>query len=107
MKGYKNSTKTVYQTEESANYAKGGKVNAAKVGKVMGEFKRGTLHSGSKKGPEVKNPKQAIAIALSEARKAPAKKGGMAKKQMGGYLAERESAAKEMVSRRSGGKVNC
>lgn len=37
-----------------------------KVGKVMHEFKTGTLHSG-KKGPVVKNPKQAIAIALSEA----------------------------------------
>ena len=70
MKGYKNSTKTVYETEESANYAKGG---MAKVGKVMGEFKRGKLHSGSKKGPEVTNPKQAIAIAMSEARKAGAK----------------------------------
>lgn len=41
----------------------------AKVKKVMKEFKEGKLHSGSKKGPEVKNPKQAIAIALSEARK--------------------------------------
>lgn len=39
-----------------------------KVKKVMGEFKEGTLHSG-KKGPVVKNPKQAIAIALSQARK--------------------------------------
>ena len=37
-----------------------------KVKKVMGEFKEGTLHSG-KKGPVVKSPKQAIAIALSEA----------------------------------------
>lgn len=41
-----------------------------KVAKVMREFKHGELHSGSKKGPEVKNRKQAIAIALSEARKA-------------------------------------
>lgn len=41
-----------------------------KVEKVMKEFKEGKLHSGSKKGPEVNNPKQAIAIALSEARKA-------------------------------------
>lgn len=40
-----------------------------KVHKVMKEFKEGKLHSGSKKGPEVNNPKQAIAIALSEARK--------------------------------------
>jgi hypothetical protein len=41
----------------------------AKVAKVMGEWKAGTLHSGSKKGPKVTNQKQAIAIALSQARK--------------------------------------
>jgi len=41
-----------------------------KVEKVMKEFKKDELHSGSKKGPLVKNPKQAIAIALSEGRKA-------------------------------------
>jgi hypothetical protein len=45
----------------------------AKVEKVMHEFKEGKLHSGSKKGPEVTNPKQAIAIGLSEARKKGAK----------------------------------
>jgi len=50
--------------EINLNYAKGGK-----VGKVMREFKAGELHSGSKKGPVVKNRKQAIAIALSEAGK--------------------------------------
>ena len=38
-----------------------------KVGKVMPEFKKGKLHSG-KSGKIVKNPKQAIAIALSEAK---------------------------------------
>jgi hypothetical protein len=41
---------------------------ADKVRKVMREFKEGKLRSGSKKGPVVKNPKQAIAIALSEER---------------------------------------
>lgn len=41
-----------------------------KVRKVMREYKGGKLHSGSKKGPVVKSRKQAIAIALSEARKA-------------------------------------
>lgn len=44
----------------------------AKVGKVIHEFKTGTLHSG-KKGPVVRSKKQAVAIALSEA--------GMAKKK--------------------------
>jgi hypothetical protein len=38
-----------------------------KIHKVMGEFKRGKLHSGSKKGPTVKSRKQAVAIAMSEA----------------------------------------
>jgi len=44
-----------------------------KIEKVMKEFKEHKLHSGSKKGPEVTNPKQAIAIALSESRKTGAK----------------------------------
>lgn len=43
-----------------------------KVATVMEEFKHGTLHSGKSKAP-VTNPKQAIAIGLSEARKAGAK----------------------------------
>jgi uncharacterized membrane protein len=38
-----------------------------KVEFVMDEFKKGKLHSSSKKGPKVKNPKQALAIALSSA----------------------------------------
>ena len=45
-----------------------------KIAKVMKEFKGGSLHSG-KKGPVVKGKKQAIAIALSEAK--------MSKKKMG------------------------
>jgi hypothetical protein len=45
-----------------------------KIAKVMGEFKRGTLHAGiDPKGPKkakiVKSQKQAIAIALSKAGK--------------------------------------
>lgn len=42
----------------------------AKVHKVMSEFKRGQLHSGSRKGPKVTSRKQAVAIALSEKRRA-------------------------------------
>lgn len=54
------------------------KAAAKKVAKVMREFKKGTLHAGRdprgpKKAPVVKNRKQAIAIALSQA--------GMAKKR--------------------------
>lgn len=40
-----------------------------KVKKVMKEFSQGELHSGSKSGPVVTNPKQAVAIGYSEARK--------------------------------------
>ena len=43
------------------------KKQTAKMGKVMGEYKEGTLHSG-KGGPVVKNKKQAIAIGMSEAK---------------------------------------
>jgi len=43
----------------------------SKVGKVMGEYKSGTLKSSS--GRKVKSRKQAVAIALSEARSAGAK----------------------------------
>ena len=54
------------QMDGQANMMKTG----GKVAKVMGEFKSGALHSGSKSGPEVKSRKQAVAIALSEARAA-------------------------------------
>jgi len=43
-----------------------------KVAKVLREYKAGTLRSGKAgrgKGPKVKSRKQALAIALSEARK--------------------------------------
>lgn len=61
---------TKFSPVKTKKLAEGGltKKQTAKVGKVMGEFKDKSLHSG-KGGPVVKNPKQAIAIALSEARK--------------------------------------
>jgi hypothetical protein len=68
-------------------FVKGGLTKSQKkIKKVMREFKKGELHSG-KKGPVVKNPKQAIAIALSEAGKSKPKMkkrgGGMAERGMG------------------------
>ncbi len=50
---------------------------------TMKEFGKGQLHSGSKTGPVVKNQKQAVAIGLSEERKA---KGDRAKRLKGKAL---------------------
>lgn len=65
--------------------------NGGKVAKVMREYKKGELHSGSKKGPVVKDRKQAVAIALSEARKAGAK---IPKKAEGGIFNDENLAYK-------------
>lgn len=46
---------------------------------VMPKFKKGELHSGSKTGPKVTNPKQAVAIMYSE-KKQGLKKGGKVSK---------------------------
>ena len=63
-KGYKET-----ESGKMVKSAKGGMTKSQKkVGKVMREFKAGKLHSGKSK-KIVKNPKQAIAIALSEAGK--------------------------------------
>ena len=54
----------------------GTKLNKAahdKLAKVMGEYKKGELHSG-KGGKVVTNPKQAVAISISEAAKLMKKK---------------------------------
>ena len=62
---------------EAVGRKKGGMTKGQKkVGKVMSEFKAGKLKSSS--GKKVTNPKQAIAIGLSEA--------GMSKKKMGGGM---------------------
>jgi hypothetical protein len=66
-------------------FAKGGQ---AKVGKVMSEFKAGKLKSSS--GQKVTNPKQAIAIGLSEA--------GLSKKAKGGEMKESTAMVKKEVS---------
>jgi Family of unknown function (DUF6496) len=51
--------RTIMASKKKAAYQK-------KIKSVMGEFGRGTLHSG-KGGPVVKSKKQAIAIAISSA----------------------------------------
>jgi ribosomal protein L21E len=45
-----------------------------KIKKVMSEYKHGKLHSGSSTGKVVKKRSQAIAIAMSEAKKSKKKK---------------------------------
>jgi hypothetical protein len=65
-------------------FAKGGQ---AKVGKVMSEFKSGKLKSSS--GQKVTNPKQAIAIGLSEA--------GLSKKAKGGEMKESKAMVKKEI----------
>ena len=44
-----------------------------KMEKTMHEFKHGELRSGSKKGPVVKSRQQAVAIGMSEGRRAAAR----------------------------------
>jgi hypothetical protein len=61
------ATKASHSHSSSGTSTKG----ARKVHKVMKEHKSGTLKSGS--GKKVKSRKQAVAIALNEARKSGAK----------------------------------
>lgn len=71
-----------------------------KIEKVMHEKKRGTLKSGS--GKKVTSRKQAIAIGISEARKAGAKvpkKKSAAKKTARKKSSPRKKAAKKKSSR--------
>ncbi len=68
--------------------AKYGKKAQDKVEKAMHERKRGTLKSGSS-GKKVKSRKQAIAIGLSEARRA------------GGKVPKKKAAKKKTASKKS------
>ena len=80
--------------------AKYGAKASEKVEKAMHERKRGSLKSGS--GKKVKSKKQAIAIGLSEARKA----GGKvpSKKSAGRKSSAKKSSAKKSSARKSSGR---
>ena len=81
--------------------AKYGKKSQQKVKRSMEEMKEGQLKSG-RSGRKVTNPKQAIAIGLSEARK----EGGKvpAPKKKGAKKAAPKKAAKKAVSKKKGAK---
>lgn len=62
---------------------------------VMHKFKHGSLHSGSKSGPKVKNRQQAIAIMMSEKRDAEGgKKEYASKKSKGSHAMDGLKKAK-------------
>ena len=86
-----------FKFKKMAKYSKGAQ---KKVEKSMHEMKRGKLKSGS--GQKVTNPKQAIAIGLSEAReegkKVPVKKG--ATKKSAKKRSTKKSATKSSKSKK-------
>lgn len=90
--------------QEVNGMAKYGKKAGEKVEETMRERKRGTLKTGS--GKKVTSKKQAIAIGLSEARKAggkvPAKKGSKKGSKKGGT--KKGSTKKRSTKKRSSKK---
>lgn len=67
----KSSSKKKSTSSQKSSHKKYGPKASKSVEREMKEFKKGKLKSGS--GRTVTNPKQAIAIGLSEARKSGAK----------------------------------
>jgi hypothetical protein len=87
--------------------AKYSKKAGEKVERVMHERKKGTLKSGST-GKKVKSRKQAIAIGLSEARKAgakvPSKKKAAKKKTASKKKAAKKKTAKKKTAKKKAAK---
>lgn len=79
--------------------AKYGKKSQEKVKKSMEEMKEGKLKSG-RSGKKVTNPKQAIAIGLSEARK----EGGKVPPPKKGAKKAAKKAVKKAASKKKGAK---
>jgi hypothetical protein len=85
--------------------AKYGKKASEKVEKVMHERKRGTLRSGGS-GKKVTSRKQAIAIGLSEARRAGGKVPRKKSASSGRKSSARKSSAKRASSRKSSSRTS-
>jgi hypothetical protein len=83
--------------------AKYGPTARKKVAKAMRERKRGTLKSGAKSKKKVTSRKQAIAIGLSEARRA----GGKAPKRKSSSrsASSRKSSSRKSSSRKSSSRT--
>src|SRR6266581_8880094 len=90
-------TSQAARTARERTMAKYGKKAQSKVKKVMHEKKQGTLKSG-KSGRKVTSRKQAIAIGLSEARKAGAKV--PAKKSSSKKASTRKSTSKKSSAKK-------
>ena len=78
--------------------ARYGKKAQSKVKKAMHERKRGTLKSG-RSGTKVKSRKQAIAIGLSEARRAGGKVPAKKRSSSGRARSKRSSSTRRSSSR--------
>lgn len=97
----KKATKKKATRKKSASKRKYGKAAGKKVESAMRRKKKGTLKSGrGGKGGTVKSRKQAIAIALSEARKSGAK----VPKKKTSKKTTKKTGRKKSSSRKSSGK---
>jgi hypothetical protein len=84
--------------------AKYGKKSQSKVKRAMDEMKEGKLKSG-RSGKKVTNPKQAIAIGLSEARKEGGKVPKKAGVKKGAKKSAKKSAPKKAAKKKSAKKT--
>jgi len=87
----------------TSNRRKYGAKASESVGRAMHKMKRGKLESG-KSHSKVRNPKQAIAIGLSEARKEgakvpPPKKSSKTRAKTGGAVKHKASGAKSSAKK--------